>query len=281
MPTVKEVLAYGTQILNQNKIGDATRDARLLLMHLLSCDRATLIINNDKLVEEEIVATYFKYIDRRKNHEPLQYITHYQEFMGLPFYVDQNVLIPRQDTELLVEKLIALPWNHHPIGLEIGVGSGCISVSLLHYISNLTMVCSDISQAALDIAAKNASINACIPRIKFVHSDLFANIPQQKFDFIVSNPPYIPKCEMNQLQPEVLDFEPAAALTDSGDGLAFYRAIATEAKKYEIGILAFEIGYNQGPDVTKILEIEGYQNIQLFYDYNNKHRVIIAQQGEI
>ncbi|ONI45887.1 protein-(glutamine-N5) methyltransferase, release factor-specific [Candidatus Epulonipiscioides gigas] len=278
MQDIKTLLASGTKSLQNDDISDAILDARFLLMNVLNCDRTYLIMNGDKLVEDELILKYYNFIERRKKHEPVQYIINYQEFMGLPFYVNKNVLIPRQDTELLVEKVISLLKNTDIIGLEIGVGSGCISISLLNHIKNLTMACSDISKDALDVAKNNAQINDCINRMNFIQSNLFEHIKEKKYNFIVSNPPYIPKDEMDSLQAEVLEFEPTIALTDNNDGLYFYRAIAKQGKKYltPCGFLAFEIGYNQGFEVTKILEVEGYKDIQLFYDYNNKHRVIIA-----
>ncbi|ONI47741.1 protein-(glutamine-N5) methyltransferase, release factor-specific [Candidatus Epulonipiscioides saccharophilum] len=281
MPTVREVLAYGTKILEENKIDNAGLDSRLLLMDLLGCNRHTLIKNSDKLIEENVVKEFFDYIERRKNHEPLQYITSYQEFMGLPFYVDRNVLIPRQDTELIVENLIEMDFGAEPKGLEIGVGSGCIAISLLHFMKKLKMTASDISRVALEITEKNALLNECSDRISLVESDLFENIKKIQYDFIVSNPPYISKEEMKTLAPEVGLFEPNIALTDNSDGLSFYRMIAEDAKQYlkNDGILALEIGYNQGEKVIKILKGNQYENIQLICDYNNKHRVIIATKG--
>ncbi|OOB77581.1 MAG: protein-(glutamine-N5) methyltransferase, release factor-specific [Epulopiscium sp. Nuni2H_MBin003] len=278
--TISKTINIGIKILQEANVLDAIIDARLLLMHKLNCDRNYIILNGEKDIDEQIYLDYLSLINRRKCHEPLQYITNSQEFMGLEFFVDNRVLIPRQDTEILVENIIEFSKQHTlRTGIEIGVGSGCISISLVRFIKGLAMTSCDISSDAIAVAKFNATKHNC--EINFIKSDILRNMPHIAVDFIVSNPPYIPKDEYNTLELEVYR-EPHIALSDNADGLSFYRNIATTGYDFlkKGGFIALEIGYNQGQDVIDILKSAGYLEIRLILDYNKKDRVVFARKGE-
>ncbi|OOB77860.1 MAG: protein-(glutamine-N5) methyltransferase, release factor-specific [Epulopiscium sp. Nuni2H_MBin001] len=267
-------------LLEEKHVSDANIDAKLLLMHVLDMDTMELLTGSKNLVGAEQINEYLNLVNQRGAKEPLQYITKQQEFMGLPFFVDKRVLIPRQDTELLVEAIINMSKTI-PIkkAIEVGVGSGCISIALAALVKDISVIGVDISQDALDVALENAKANDVEDKIQFIQSDLFSSIEDVgPVDLIVSNPPYISKTEIDTLMEEVREFEPRIALTDEGDGLKFYSSIAMEAKYYlrEGGVLAFEIGHNQAEDVRNILIYEGYKNIELLQDYNSRDRVIIG-----
>ncbi len=278
--SINDVLTLGKILLEEKQVMDPSIDAKLLLMHVLDMDTMELLTGSKNLIDAKKINEYLNLVTKRGKREPLQYLTKQQEIMGFPFFVDKRVLIPRQDTEILVEAIInkskEIPINKV---IEVGVGSGCISVALAALIKDVRIVGIDISKDALDVAAENARLNDVAHKVKFIQSDLFSNVGNMKdVDLIVSNPPYISKAEIDTLMEEVRDFEPRIALTDEGDGLKFYNQIAMEAKNYlrDGGVLAFEIGSNQGEDVRNILIEEGYTNIEVLKDYSKHDRVIIG-----
>lgn len=278
--TVNEMIAYGAKLLKSYDKADANIDAELLALYILGYTKLERIMNASKEVEKSDFSQYKEYIEKRCSGIPLQYITHEQEFMGLPFYVDQNVLIPRQDTETLVETLIEKsklkPFKNI---IEIGVGSGCISISLAKFLPYANIVGIDISNKALEIASKNANKNGVADQIKWICSDLFNNYSGEKnIDLIVSNPPYITTEDCSILSEEIKKHEPMLALDGGMDGLDFYRQITIQAKKYLCigGILAYEIGYNQANDISNILKDNGYKYIEVIKDLANKDRVVIG-----
>lgn len=281
---IYEVVKWGEEILKGYEKPDATIDARLLLRHLLGFNETELLLNREMIVPAHVRESYVYLIAKRSQGTPLQYITKNQDFMGLNFYVDDRVLIPRQDTETLVETLIQMSKSE-PIkeGIDIGTGSGCISIALAHYIENLNMTALDISEAALDVAKKNVKMHGLENKICCIKSDLLKNYPQdqEKVDLIVSNPPYISKKECGELMQEVRNYEPQIALTDGLDGLTFYRNISKEAKALlkPYGIIAYEIGYNQSQEVTTILEQEGFIEVETLKDLAGKDRVVIARNN--
>lgn len=281
--TVSELIQLGESILKSYNQPDAGIDARLLAMYLLECDKMYLMTNRDLEVADHIQESYLYLIAKRTQGVPLQYITNEQEFMGLNFFVDSRVLIPRQDTETLVETIINLS-KEEPIhkAVEVGVGSGCISVSLAHFIPGIQITAIDICQRALEVAKKNIQTHDVAERVTTLESNVFEKYEgvEGALDLIVSNPPYISVVECKQLMKEVREFEPRHALTDENDGLTFYKQITKEAKKYlkENGLLAYEIGYNQGDDVKNILEQEGFKNIQVIKDLPGHDRVVIGRK---
>ncbi|PHV72032.1 protein-(glutamine-N5) methyltransferase, release factor-specific [Sporanaerobium hydrogeniformans] len=281
--TVYEAVHHGESVLKAYDKKDARIDARLLMRHLLAWDEAKLILNQTMILSEHIKESYLYLIAKRAQGIPLQYITKNQEFMGLEFFVDERVLIPRQDTETLVEHLLELAKSESiKKVIEIGVGSGCISISLAHYRRDMKITAIDISEDALDVAKKNGNLHGVNAQIEYVKSDGFINYKgeEESIDLVVSNPPYISQEECMTLMAEVKCCEPLIALTDRGDGLSFYRILSKDAKKFlkPGGIIAYEIGYNQGEAVRHILTQEEYSHIEVIKDLTGKDRVVIARK---
>ncbi len=251
-------------------------DAQIFVMHILNITKIELLTKTIALTDDNI-AQLKSYIERRKKQEPVAYIINQVEFMSLDFYVDHNTLIPRPDTEILVEKVLELAkQNDYKNFLEIGVGSGCIAISLAHY-SGLTGVGVDIMENCVDIATKNSVSNNVSEKIIFKKSDLFCQI-DEKYDIIVSNPPYINKRDMEELLPNVKDYEPHTALFGGDDGLFFYESIVNQAENYlnPQGLIAFEIGYDQSESVSKLLTNKGFINVQTYKDLYKQDRVVIG-----
>lgn len=265
---VEEVLQMGREILKNNDID--IRESRLLLAHALKIETSDLI-KKDYCTDEE-VSEFLDMIERRINNVPFAYIIGHQEFMKLDFLVNENVLIPRSDTEILVEEV--LKYRKQKI-LDMCTGSGCIAISLAYYLEDANVSAVDISIDALEIAKKNAIINDV--NINFIESDLFSNI-NEKYEVIVSNPPYIKKSVIKTLQDEVQK-EPILALDGGESGIEFYERIIPEAKNFlcENGILALEIGYDQATCVKKLMEENNYNNIKIVKDLDQNDRVVIGQ----
>ena len=275
----RDLYNQGIEKLSSEKITDAKIDARLLLEYACKTDRNTLFLNGDMEVSEEQVQIYFELIEKRGKHIPLQHLTGEQDFMGLTFKVNENVLIPRQDTECLVE--IVLKHLHDGMKiLDMCTGSGCILISLLHYSNDCVGVGVDLSEAALKVAAHNAAVlgsNGITDAmdITFLQSNLFEKV-DGKFDIIVSNPPYIKTEVIKTLMPEVKDFEPMMALDGTEDGLYFYRRIIADAKNHLTrgGQLFFEIGYDQGEEVSDLMRENGYVDVEVAKDLAGLDRVV-------
>ena len=268
----QELYRMGKDRLTEAKIPEAELDARLLLEEVCGTDRNDLLVHGDKEVPPEQCDRYVEYIQRRQKREPLQQITGYQEFMGLRFKVTPDVLIPRQDTEILVEEVMRYLHDGMHI-LDMCTGSGCILLSLLKYSNDCEGTGCDISEPALKVAEENAkelSLNA-----SFVQSNLFENI-SGKYEFIVSNPPYIPTGVIPTLMEEVRDHEPVSALDGREDGLYFYREIVEKAGEYLYpgGMLFFEIGYDQAEKVSSLMREAGYQEVTVCKDLAGLDRVV-------
>ena len=276
--TIKELLNKGIDILKNNNIEDASLVAKIVLAHLLEVDKAYLLIHDNVEVNVKIEKEYLQRIDRIANGEPLQYITHNQEFMKLDFYVDENVLIPREDTEILVEEVLKLTNKNSKI-LDLCTGSGVIGISLAVYNKSAEVYLSDVSEKALNVAKQNIEKQQVEDRVQLIHSNMFENIKEKEIDIIVSNPPYIETETINKLDKNVLN-EPHLALDGGKDGLDFYRIIIKEAKNYlkKGGYLALEIGYNQRQSVCDLLKQEEvYEEIYCIKDLGGNNRVIIAK----
>lgn len=278
--TIKEILSRGVILLKSNNIENPVIKARLLLQHTLGKSREYLIIYDNKEINKKEETIYFNKIKKIIDGIPLQHITQTQEFMKMNFFINDKVLIPRPDTEILVEEVIKLSKKFiKPQILDLCTGSGAIAVSLAKYIKTAEIYASDISKEALNVAKINAQKNEVEEKITFIESDLFNNIPKNKFDIIVSNPPYIRKDDIKQLDEDVKK-EPIIALNGGIDGLDFYRKISKEAYdflKYN-SYLCFEIGYDQKIDVIEILENEKkYTNIYSKKDLYDNDRIIIAK----
>ena len=283
--TLHQLIHNGKETLAAHHKADAHIDAELLALYVLGCTKLDRILNANKQVEDEDIIRYNGYIEKRCQGVPLQYITNEQEFMGLSFYVDSDVLIPRQDTETLVEVLIEKarekPFNHI---IEIGVGSGCISISLAKYLDGVRITGIDISKKALAIAGKNAKANHVEDRIEWIHSNLLMDYTgQKKIDLIVSNPPYITTDDYHALDLDVKGHEPMLALEGGIDGLDFYRKITTQSKEYltQGGMLAYEIGYNQGDAVAELLKENGFTQIEIIKDLAHKDRIVLGRLEEL
>lgn len=270
----EELYRYGVRCLEGAGIGEASLDARLLLEYVCHTDRNQLLAHGEEEVDPEPEAVYRSLLEKRAAHMPLQYMTGTQEFMGLAFIVNENVLIPRQDTEILVEEAMRELHDGMSI-LDLCTGSGCILLSLLRYSNDCKGVGVDCSRKALEVARRNAgqlSLDA-----DFRESDLCAGLDAGiKFDMLVSNPPYIPSSVIPSLAAEVRVHEPREALDAGEDGLHFYRRISREAKPflYRGAPVFLEIGYNQGADVMGIFREAGYGDVELVKDYAGNDRVV-------
>ena len=274
MSTYKELLQTAKTKLLKQEIPDADLDAWYLMTYVFNINRTDYLLHGDEEVREEEAARYLSCVEERAGHIPLQHLTGTQEFMGLEFDVSENVLIPRQDTEVLVEEILQVCKGKSV--LDMCTGSGCIIISLAKLGNLESSYGVDISEQALTIAKRNAAkLGAAV---KFELSDLFQQI-NNSFDIIVSNPPYIRTRVIEELMPEVKDHEPHLALDGSEDGLKFYRSIAAGAKEHlnKKGYLFFEIGYDQGNDVKHILQEEGYAEIIIKKDLSGLDRIVCAR----
>lgn len=292
--TRREAYEYGLEALENEGIENADLDVRILLEDLCLVDREELFLGGDKTISRKESETFMNAITRRMGHYPVQYITGKQEFMGLTFTVNPSVLIPRQDTEILVEEVLKNLMDGSRI-LDMCTGSGCILLSLLYYSNDCEGVGADISEEALAVASDNAGRLAMddtfdmlfnmgghdvrkhidMEKIEFVQSNLFNDV-KGKFDVIVSNPPYIRSDVIPTLMEEVRDYEPMLALDGHEDGLFFYREIISKAKDYlnPEGQLYFEIGYDQGEAVSNLMKAAGFKEVEVVQDYAHLDRVV-------
>ena len=278
--TIKEILIqYSKELEN---ISDTPRlDVEMLLKKALGdVDSMYIRMYLDKQLTEEQEKYFLEMIKERLNERPIAYIIGNREFMGLDFFVQEGVLIPRPDTETLVEEIINICNNRTGLNiLDIGTGSGAITKSLAKYLDKSHVISADISDIALEIASKNAISNNVDERIDFIKSDVFSNVPkEEKFDLIVSNPPYIRKADIDGLDRQVKDFEPYNALEGGEDGLDFYRKITKESKAFlkNKGILAYEVGHDQAQDVSQIMQENGFEGIYTKCDLQGFERVVIG-----
>ena len=250
--------------------------ADLIIMDVLGISKTELVLGDIDADEKHIEEIEQK-INRLKNGEPLQYILGKTEFMSLEFITEPDVLIPRADTEILVEAVMKrLNHNKKLLVADLCCGSGCIGISLAHYMKNISVKMVDISERALTIAQKNAVLNGVDDRLQFKNIDIMKQMPDIYTDCIVSNPPYIKSETIKTLDRKVRQFEPEIALDGGDDGLNFYRHITKHARLKEGGLLAFEIGYDQGCAVAEILNKYSYTNIEILCDIENRSRVVLG-----
>lgn len=271
--TYRKLYEMGKEKLTEAGIEEAALDARLLLEFVCHTTRNDLLVHGDRAVEEDKSEDYLRVIVKRSERIPLQHLTGVQEFMGLEFLVNEHVLIPRQDTEVLVEEVMRNLHDGFRI-LDMCTGSGCILLSLLHYSNGCSGVGADISEEALEVARENAQ-KLQETESAFIQGDLFENV-EGKFEIIVSNPPYIRTEVIGTLMEEVRLHEPLGALDGSADGLYFYRRIITESRDYLCGggQLFLEIGYDQREDVCRLMEEAGYKDVTAIRDYAGLDRVV-------
>ncbi len=278
---IKQILQESIKKLKESNIEQPSLIARILLANLLNIEKEKLLIIDENQLEEKIKQQYNTQIQEIINGKPIQYITNSQEFMKLKFYVDENVLIPRADTEILVEQVINIcsKTNKNLKILDLCTGSGIIAISIAKYVNNCELYASDISKNALEIAKKNAVSNNVDKKITFVHSNMFENL-KDNFDIIVSNPPYIKTRIIKTLDKQVQN-EPHIALDGGEDGLEYYKIIVKNARNYLRinGYLCVEIGYDQKIQVKNIIEKENiFDNIYTKVDLYGNDRIIIAKR---
>ena len=276
--TIKEMLSKGMIMLKGNNVDSPKLKARLLLQFILKKPRQYLIVYDNEEVGKKEQWEYFVNIEKLTNGVPLQHITHQQEFMKMNFFVNENVLIPRPDTEILVEEVIKIASKmSKPKILDLCTGSGAIAIAIAKNVPNAELYAIDISSKAIDVAQKNSKELGT--KIKFIKSNLFSKLEKMKFDIIVSNPPYIKKDVMKSLSKEVKK-EPELALDGGIDGLDFYRKITAQAIEYlKFGsYLCYEIGYDQKEEVIDIINKQGnYSNTYCKKDLGGNDRIIITQ----
>ena len=270
--TYNDLLIYAVKEFENVGIEEASVEARNILLYTFNISLLDFSLNRNKeLGVKEKIEKFLSFVEERKKRKPFQYIINKQNFYGLDFYVDENVLIPRFDTEVLVEKILKDNKDNNFQILDLCTGSGAIAISLKKLGKYKSVKALDISEKALDIAKKNSNLNETT--IDFICSDMFEKI-NGKFDIIISNPPYIPSRDIEDLSLEVKDYEPKLALDGLEDGLYFYRIIAKEAKAYlkENGKIYLEIGYNQAKDIREIFK--EYNKIEVYKDLAGKDRVV-------
>lgn len=306
-PRIGDLLRWGKKELRTGGLRTPELDAEVLLTEVLKVDRVVLHVYPERDVQQDQAKVYESWIRRRKNQEPLHYITGKKEFMGLEFRVEKGVLIPRGDTEVVVEAAIEIlgkiaegkaldegeiksvekaSCTGELRALDIGVGSGAIAVSLLYYVKNLYMVGTDVSDTPLRVTGSNAQKHQVAHRLGLFQGSLFEPLdralsPEERtFDLIISNPPYIPHGRKEDLDREVKDHEPEEALFAKDQGLYYYRRIAALAPAYltKKGYLIFEIGHDQGISVRRILEQAGFSGAYILKDLENRDRVVIGKR---
>lgn len=283
--TVLSLIGWSAHYLSSKEIDSPRLTAELLLCHVLDCRRIELYTSFDRLLTAAELAQFKSHLKRRLAHEPVQYIVGYTEFMGLRFEVDPRTLIPRPETELLVEQVIGHAREAHADRLrvlDIGTGSGNIAISLAKFLPGAEALGIDVSPHALESAGRNVRLHGVEERVKLMLLDIFREhdrLESGLFDYVVSNPPYIPQAEVASLPAQVREYEPLLAVQVDGDGLAFFRSIATIARELlkKGGWLFLEIGFEQYNAVCAILSAGGYDRVEGTLDYGGILRVVKAQ----
>ena len=296
---VKEMLTMGEKQLMDSDIADATRDCKILYCYMMDIPFSKIILEYQEVLQDRLCDKYFELIDRRSKGEPVQYIMGCQEFMGLEFIVNENVLIPRQDTETLVEDALEIINTGSLRGedmvvkrkewdiLDLCTGSGAIGVSLARIANKVNVTCSDISEGAIKVAKENAQKHGLAKSMKFEQGDLFKpfnkHFRKQKFDMIISNPPYIKSSVIPTLQKEVCEHEPLSALDGGESGLDFYERIVSGVGSHlkKGGVLLMEIGNDQSEAVSGLLSRNGeFTSIRVLRDLAQRDRIVFAKKSK-
>lgn len=282
MITVLEAIRLSTEYLDKKKIDSPRINAELLLAHIIGCKRLDLYLAFDRPLTEPELNIYRGLIKRRASYEPLQYIIGTVEFYGLVFKVTSSVLIPRPETELLVENIIKELSDKEQLNiLEIGCGSGNIAISLAYHLKQAQIITTDISDAALNLAKENSQKLGVADRISFIRHNILTDdlLKFSMFDLVVSNPPYVSLQSYSSLQKEIMDFEPRLAVTDESDGLTFYRIISEKVSGNikKGGKLFFEISHGQCDDVKSIMTKNNFSKIEVIKDYQNIERIVFGE----
>ena len=280
--SIHDLLAEASDALAAADVSAPRTDATLLLGEVLRRDRSFMIAHPEYLVAADQLQTLREFVARRAAGEPLQYIIGHQEFFKLDFRVTPDVLIPRPETELIVEAALEIVPSDAPLMIaDIGTGSGCLIVSLLHELPNARGIATDISFAALRVAAENARRHSVIDRLELIQADAFSSFPDgAAFSLIVSNPPYVPSTEIAELQREVRDHEPLPALVSGPDGLSHIRNYLRDAARFLTarGYLIFEIGFGQGKAVAELIDAEVWNVIQIRNDLQSIPRTFVLEK---
>ena len=283
--SIAETILQGAHKLRQAGVPEARRESGSLVAHVLGRDRSFILSHAGDAISEEQAKRFRQYLERRAQGEPLQYITGHQEFFGLDFEVTRDVLVPRPETELLIETALKLfAGSADTFICDVGTGSGCIAITLLHELPQARVIALDVSPTALAVAQRNAARHLATDRIEFVLSDCFAALNrreprQSSFDLIVSNPPYIEEHTLAGLQREVRDFEPRIALAAGADGLAIIRRLLIEAARFlkADGYFLFEIGFNQAAAVQQLLDPKTWKLLDIHKDLQGIPRVVVLK----
>jgi release factor glutamine methyltransferase len=280
MSSIAESLDRAERILASSGIAEPRREAISLVTASTRRDKTFVYAHPEYDLTTDELDTFEAILKRRSNREPLQYITGVQEFYGLDFEVTPDVLIPRPETELLVEQALKILTGNEAMSFcEVGVGSGCISVSILYHASDATAIGLDVSRPAIKVAERNARKHGVADRLNILESNVFEGLGNVRFGFIVSNPPYISAREMEGLQPEVRNYEPRSALTDERDGLSIIRRIASDSLEYlsDPGILLIEIGFDQADQVASMFDAAIWHTPEFTSDLQGIRRVVSAR----
>ncbi len=280
--SIAQAIQDAARVMRQSGVPDARREAGSLLVHVSGKDRTFLISHPEVLLTTEEWENYKDVVQRRASGEPLQYITGTQDFFGLEFIVTPDVLIPRPETELLVESALDLIRRQPAAEIcDVGTGSGCIAIALAHELPQVSAVALDISQPALNVAQQNAERHGVRDRISFLESDCFAALPANTvFDLIASNPPYVSAAALAGLQREVRDHEPPVALSPGRDGLSVIRRLLTDAPAFlkRHGYLLLEIGFDQGEALTRLVAAETWNLLDIRPDLQGIPRIALLQR---
>lgn len=281
MAVIRDLLLEAKDILRDAGVDEPHRESSSLMCFVLGKERVFLITNSEAPLTAEEEALFREAVDRRSRRVPFHHITGSREFYGLDFRVTPDVLIPRPETEFAVQAAIdSLRSSDHPSMAEVGVGSGCISVSILHHIHECTAVGLEISEKALEIASENALRHGVLSRLDLRQSDVFSALAEgERFDLIISNPPYIPAAEIDDLQTEVREHDPRIALTDGSDGLSIIRTIVAEAPRFlrPGGLLMIEIGFGQRHAVEGMFEGDLWEPTSFLNDLQSIPRVAVCR----
>jgi len=283
MPTISQAISEGSRRLAAARIGQNLLDAGLLLRHVMGVDRTHLLTRSEKTIDEAQFRAYLALIERRAAGEPVQYLTGHQEFFGLDFIVTPDVLIPRPETEFLIERVMTLveeSKQEAPLIVDLGTGSGCIAVTLAVRLPRARLIATDVSRASMDVARTNADRHGVRERIEFLEGDLFTPLGERGLegavDVLASNPPYVDEKSSVSLQREVLDWEPHAALLGGADGLAFYRRLLADGSKYlkPGGSLVVEIGYGQFDAISDLIAASSWRLVDVTRDLQSIPRTL-------
>ncbi|HXL80487.1 MAG TPA: peptide chain release factor N(5)-glutamine methyltransferase [Pyrinomonadaceae bacterium] len=284
--SIAEAVLHGANKLRKAGVPEERREAGSLLMHVLGRDRTYILGRAEDLLTDEQVEEFSESLEARAQGKPLQYITGRQEFFGIEFEVNNDVLIPRPETELLVEAALSIvSQNETPFICDVGTGSGCIAITLLHKLPRARGIALDISAAALAVAERNANRHGVQERLSFVTSDCFAGLGPafgQTFDLIVSNPPYVAERAVAGLQREVRDFEPRVALTAGEDGLSVIRRLLVESGDYlkSGGCLIFEMGFDQHDAVKELIDENVWKLLEIYDDLQGIPRTVALMKRD-